>query len=147
MYISLTRPYANWKECFRHHCIRNLSWRGGVAYGYVAGPAYESLNALKCYLLCNIFSWRVWLWKWRKPILKIKHIHYPGFRRVDFINIRRGIKRILDFSAPRCFGTFYSNSSKLPLLRNKAYFSASHETVGNTTTKVRTSRYSANIPP
>ena len=45
---------------------------------------------------------------------------------------------ILDFSAPRCFGTFYSNtqpkwnsnSSKLPLLRNKAYFSSSPESSG-----------------
>jgi hypothetical protein len=29
-----------------------------------------------------------------------------------------------------CFGTFYSNSSKLPLLRNKAYFSSSPESSG-----------------
>jgi hypothetical protein len=57
-------------------------------------------------------------------------MEYHTHRKAQFDVIEYIGTRILDFSAPRCFGTFYhvySNSSKLPLLRNKAYFSLSAE--------------------
>ena len=73
-------------------------------------------------LTCHLF--RFIKRKWELKPMRLNFAVLTASILPGFITAQGHARGILDFSAPRCFGTFYSNSSNMPLLRNKCFSSS-----------------------